>query len=295
MAHDHTHNHHSHIQDQRLLGLAFLLIGGFTAVEAVGGWLANSLALLADAGHMFLDASALALSWYAMRLSQRDHDHSLSYGYHRFQVLAAFVNALTLLALCIWITVEAISRLRNPEPMLPGPALTIAIIGLIINLIAFRMLHGGQSHNLNVRSAYLHVLGDILGSVAAIAAAAIVLTTGWLYADPLLSLVVVAILLRGGWRLLRDSSHILLEGVPGGLDLNEIKRSLTDGISEVQEIHHVHAWALTSDRPMITLHAAVSEGSDTQRVVAAVKAVLLREFGVAHSTVQVELGPCPDD
>ncbi len=289
MAHDHHH------QDERHLGLAFVLIAVFTVVEAAGGWLANSLALLADAGHMFLDASALGLSWYAMRLSRRDHDHSLSYGYHRFQVLAAFVNALTLLVVCAWISFEALTRLQEPEPILPGPALIIAAIGLIVNLIAFRLLHQGRGRSLNIRSAYLHVLGDILGSVAAISAMLIVLLTGWLPADPLLSMVVVLILLRGAWRLLRDSGHILLEGVPGHLDLNEIKQALTRGVAEVLDVHHVHAWALTSERPLVTLHAAVSEGSDTQRVVAAVKAVLLEEFGVDHSTVQVELGPCPDD
>ena len=289
MAHDHQD------QDERRLGLAFVLIATFTVVEAVGGWMANSLALLADAGHMFLDASALGLSWYAMRLSRRDHDHSLSYGYHRFQVLAAFVNALTLLVVCVWISFEALARLQEPEPILPGPALIIAAIGLIVNLIAFRLLHQGRGRSLNIRSAYLHVLGDILGSVAAIAAMVIVLLTGWLPADPLLSMVVVAILVRGAWRLLRDSGHILLEGVPGHLDLNEIKQALTRGVAEVLDVHHVHAWALTSERPLITLHAAIIEGSDTQRVVAAVKAVLLEEFGVDHSTVQVELGPCPDD
>ena len=289
MAHDHHHH------DERRLGLAFVLIAVFTVVEAAGGWMANSLALLADAGHMFLDASALGLSWYAMRLSRRDHDHSLSYGYHRFQVLAAFVNALTLLVVCAWISFEALTRLQEPEPILPGPALIIAAIGLIVNLIAFRLLHQGRGRSLNIRSAYLHVLGDILGSVAAIAAMVIVLLTGWLPADPLLSMVVVAILVRGAWRLLRDSGHILLEGVPGHLDLNEIKQALTHGVAEVLDVHHVHAWALTSERPLITLHAAIIEGSDTQRVVAAVKAVLLEEFGVDHSTVQVELGPCPDD
>lgn len=290
MAHDHHHQH-----DERRLGLAFVLIGVFTVVEATGGWLANSLALLADAGHMFLDASALGLSWYAMRLSRRDHDHSLSYGYHRFQVLAAFVNALTLLLVCAWISFEALARLRQPEPILPGPALIVAVLGLGVNLIAFRMLHEGRERNLNMRSAYLHVLGDILGSFAAIAAMAIVLLTGWLAADPLLSMVVVLILLRGAWRLLRESGHILLEGVPGHLDLNEIKRVLTAGVADVLDVHHVHAWALTNERPMVTLHANITEGSDTQRVVAAVKAVLLKEFGVDHSTVQVELGPCPDD
>ena len=290
MAHDHHHQH-----DERRLGLAFVLIGVFTVVEAAGGWLANSLALLADAGHMFLDASALGLSWYAMRLSRRDPDHSLSYGYHRFQVLAAFVNALTLLLVCAWISFEALARLRQPEPILPGPALVVAVLGLGVNLIAFRMLHDGRERSLNMRSAYLHVLGDSRGASAAIAARAIGLLTGWLAADPLLSMVVVLILLRGAWQLLRDSGHILLEGVPGHLDLNEIKHALTAGVAEVLDVHHVHAWALTNERPMVTLHANIAEGSDTQRVVAALKAVLLNDFGVDHSTVQVEFGPCPDD
>ncbi len=282
--------HHEHA-----LRRAFVLIAAFVFVEAVGGWIANALTLLADAGHMFLDASALGLSWYAVRLSHRDNDADLSYGYHRFQVLAAFVNGLLLLALCTFIVIEAFGRLRAPEPMLAGPALAVASVGLIVNLIAFRLLHDHTEGNINVRAAALHVLGDILGSVAAITAAGTVLLTGWTYADPLLAFVVVAILLRGAIRVLREATHILAEGVPKHLDLDEIRARLADRVAGVLEIHHVHAWALTSERPLVTLHARIDEAIEPRTVIAHIKQVLQSEFGIDHSTVQIEHGPCPDD
>lgn len=280
---------------ERVLRRAFVLIASFVLVEAVGGWLSNALTLIADAGHMFLDASALALSWYAVRLSRREHDNKLSYGYHRFQVLAAFVNGLLLLGLCTFIVIEAFGRLRNPEEMLAGPALAIACVGLVVNLIAYRMLHTHAHGSINVRSAALHVLGDILGSVAAITATLTVLLTGWTYADPLLAFVVVAILVRGAVRVLREATHILAEGVPNDLDLEEIGRRLAERVAGVLEIHHIHAWALTSERPILTLHARVAETSDSQDVIAHIKQVLSTDFGIDHSTVQVERGPCPDD
>ena len=295
MAHEHHHNDHGRATSaRRPLGRAFFLIASFMFVEVVGGLMANSLTLLADAGHMLLDASALGLSWYAARLAEREHTETLSYGYHRFQVLAAFINALALLGLCGWIVIEAISRLNHPEPMLAGPALAVATVGFVVNLVAFRLLHG-HGHDMNVKSAALHVLGDLLGSAAAIAAALTVLLTGWLYADPLLSFVVVAILLRGATRVLLDAGHILLEGVPGDLDTERIKSVLIGNIAEVIEVHHLHAWALTLERPLVTLHATVNEGTDTHAAVARIKAVLQAEFGINHSTVQVEQGPCPDD
>ena len=292
MSHD-EHDHGHGIPEAPLKG-AFLLIALFMLVEAIGGWVTNSLTLIADAGHMFLDASSLGLAWYALRLSQREHDDSLSYGYHRFQVLAAFVNGLTLLALCAWIIVESISRLGAPQPMIAAPALIVAGIGLIVNLIAFRILQSSADSNLNLRAAVLHVIGDILGSVAAILAATTVLLTGWTYADPLLAFVVVAILLRGSVRIVIDAGHILLEGVPQHLNLEQIKATLTAGVSEVIEIHHVHAWALTTERPLVTLHATIIEGSDAHDAVARIKAVLVKEFGIDHSTIQIEHGPCPD-
>lgn len=271
-----------------------MLIAGFMLVEVVGGLLTNSLTLLADAGHMFLDASALGFSWYALRLSRRGHDHNLSYGYHRYQVLATFINGLTLFGLILWIVTEAWSRLQQPQEMLPLPALAIASVGLVVNLVAFRWLHQGQD-NATIRSATWHVIGDILGSVAAIAAAAIVYLTGWLYADPLLALVIVVILGRGAWRLVRDSTHILLEGVPEHIDLQEIREALAARVAGVREVHHLHAWALTAEKPLLTLHATVDEDAEIGSVVAGIKAVLAQDFGIDHSTIQVEHGPCPDD
>jgi cobalt-zinc-cadmium efflux system protein len=285
---------HAHHQSEQLLQRAFFLIAGFMAVEVVGGLLANSLTLLADAGHMFLDATALGLSWYALRITRRGQDDRLSYGYHRFQVLAAFINALTLLALVVWILVEAVERVRTPQTMLPLPALIVGSIGFIVNLIAFRWLHQSDGHNHAVQSAALHVLGDLLGSVAAVSSALIVQFTGWPYADPLLALVVAAILARGAWRVLSSSAHILLEGVPAGVDLQEIRHTLQRKVEGVIDVHHVHAWALTSEIPLLTLHASVEEKIDLERIVMQLKQVLDQDFGIDHSTIQVEHGICPD-
>jgi cobalt-zinc-cadmium efflux system protein len=263
-------------------------------VEVVGGLLTNSLTLLADAAHMFLDASALGFSWYALRLSRRGHDHNLSYGYHRYQVLATFINGLMLFGLIIWIVFEAFHRLQNPQEMLPLPALAIAFVGLLVNLVAFRWLHQGHD-NATVRSATWHVIGDMLGSVAAIAAALTVWLTGWLYADPLLALVIVIILGRGAWRVVRDATHILLEGVPENVNLQDIRDALAARVAGVRDVHHLHAWALTAEKPLLTLHATVDEDAEIGEVVARIKTVLAEDFGIDHSTIQVEHGPCPDD
>jgi cobalt-zinc-cadmium efflux system protein len=281
----------------RPLGLAFAVIAGFTGVEFIGGLLANSLTLIADAGHMLLDATALGLAWYAARLAQRGGDSSMSYGYHRFQVLAAFVNGLTLVALVLWILIEAIGRLAAPEPMDPFPALVIAGIGLVVNIIAWRLLHhthDNAHNNMNVRAAAMHVLGDMMGSAAAIIAAATVWFTGWLYADPLLALVIAIVLGRGAWRVLRDSAHILLEGVPSGVDVREIRSALMAGVPGVLEVHHVHAWSLTAEKPLVTLHANIEEHIDVAGATSSMKKILLERFGIDHSTIQIEPGPCPD-
>jgi cobalt-zinc-cadmium efflux system protein len=262
-------------------------------IEVVGGLMTNSLTLLADAGHMFLDATALGLSWYAMRLSRRDSDERLSYGYHRFQVLAALINGLTLAFLVVWILIEAFQRLQNPEAMIAVPALIIACIGFVVNLIAFRWLHGAD--NANVHSAALHVLGDLLGSAAAITAALIVYLTGNTLADPILALVIALILGRGAWRVIRDATHILLEGVPTGIDLQEIRLALASKVPGVIEVHHLHAWALSAEKPLVTLHANIEPHRDLQETVARLKSVLMSDFDIDHSTIQVEHGDCPDD
>lgn len=290
--HDHDGGHpHRH---ERLVRRAFVLIAGFMLVEVAGGLFANSLTLLADAAHMFLDASALGFSWYALHLSKRGHDHNLSYGYHRYQVLATFLNGLMLWGLIAWILLEAWQRLQAPEGMFPVPALAVALVGLLVNVVAFRWLHHGHD-NATVRSAALHVLGDMLGSAAAVLSALIVWLTGWLYADPLLAVVIALILARGAWRLVRDSTHILLEGVPEDVNLTEIRDALASQVPGVLEVHHLHAWALTAERPLLTLHARVEEGVDLGGVMAQIKVVLNRDFGIDHSTIQVEHGPCPDD
>lgn len=299
MPHDHHHNHahdhhHSHAGvSEGLLLRAFVLIAGFMGIELVAGILTGSLVLIADAGHMFLDATALGLAWYSLRLARREQDAQLSYGYHRYQVLAAFVNGLTLIALVIWILIEAIERLAQPQTILPIPMLIVAVLGFAVNVLAFYWLHD-RNDNAAVRSAMLHVMGDLLGSVAAIASALFVYFLGWQYADPLLALVIAVILLRGAWRVLRESGNILLEGVPQGIDLEEIRSTLANKVQDVLEVHHVHAWALTAERPLLTLHANVAPEADVPGVIAALKRVLDDDFGIDHSTIQIEHGDCPD-
>lgn len=245
---------------------------------------------------MLLDATALGLAWYAARIANRGDDHTMSYGYHRFQVLAAFVNGLTLAALTLWIMIEAIGRLQTPETMDPLPALTIAVIGLFVNIIAWRLLHSGHGEHadMNVRAAALHVLGDMLGSVAAIVAALTVWFSGWPWADPLLAAMIAVVLGRGAWRVLKESTHILLEGVPHGVDVTEIRSALMAGVPGVLEIHHVHAWSLTAEKPLVTLHANLEESIDVAGATSSMKKILFDRFGIDHSTIQVELGPCPD-
>lgn len=289
-----AHSHHHADTDIAALRRACVLISSFMLVELGVGLWANALVLVADAGHMFLDATALALAWWAAHLSKRGFDQQLSYGYHRFQVLAAFVNGLTLVGLIIWITVEAVQRLISPESMNPWPTLIVASLGFIVNLVAFRLLHD-TSGNTNIRSAALHVLGDLLGSVAAMIAAAVVMIWGWLYADPVLTLAIVVILGRGASGVLQESAHILLEGVPAGVNLAQIKTTLTEEIKDVDGVHHVHAWGLTAEKPLLTLHALIPENAEVQQVVADIKRLLKERFDIEHSTIQVELGPCPDD
>ena len=288
------HAHHHPDNDIAALRRACLLITSFMLIELVVGLWANALVLVADAGHMFLDATALGLAWWAAHLSTRGGDHQLSYGYHRFQVLAAFVNGLTLAVLIIWITVEALQRMMNPEVMNPWPTLIVASLGFVVNLIAFRLLHD-TSGNANIRSAALHVLGDLLGSVAAMIAAVIVMSFGWLYADPVLTMAIVVILSRGVYAVLKESANILLEGVPAGVNLTQIKQTLTEEIDEVDGVHHVHAWGLTAEKPLLTLHALIPESAQVQTVVRDIKQLLKERFDIEHSTIQVELGPCPDD
>ncbi|QFT84333.1 Cadmium, cobalt and zinc/H(+)-K(+) antiporter [Halomonas sp. THAF12] len=296
-AHSHGHGHHHAGADSRKrLAWAVALTGGFMIAEVAGGILSGSLALLADAGHMLTDTAALALAWFAARLSQRPADHRRTYGYDRVQILAAFVNGLTLIAIVVWIAIEALRRFLSPVEVAGTPMLAIAALGFVINLAVFALLHLGDRDNLNIRGAALHVLGDLLGSVAAIVAALVILTTGWTPIDPLLSLLVAALILRSAWRLTRESGHILLEGAPASLDVARIERELPERLDGVYDVHHVHAWSMTPGRHLLSLHAAVEEGADREATLVAIKAVLLERFDVAHATIQLESPDrCADD
>lgn len=297
MNHDHigdSHVSHAHAANERRLLWVMCLTGGFAFVEVVAGLYAGSLTLLADAGHMFTDAFGIALAWYAFRLSRRSHDENLTYGYHRFQVLAAFVNGLGVAVIAVWIVLEAIERLNANVAVLGLPVLSVALIGLVINAMAFAVLSGGGA-NLNVRGALLHVIGDLLGSVAALVAGAVILLTGWMPIDALLAMLVAVILVRSAWRLVAQAGHILLEGVPTHIDVDMLKQRLTQLIPAVEEVHHVHAWSLTVERPMVTLHARIREDADNGHIMNIIKHALRDEFGIAHSTVQLENGDCPDD
>ncbi|MBM3560790.1 MAG: cation transporter [Alphaproteobacteria bacterium] len=271
------------------------LTASFMLVEVAAGIHAGSLALLADAAHMFTDTGSLALAWVAFRLGRRAADPARTYGYHRAQMLAAFVNGLTLFAAVAWIVVEAVQRLIEPVAVMGTPMLVVAIAGLAVNLVAWRILSRGRRGNLNLRGAAVHVLGDMLGSVAVLVAAAIVLTTGWIAADPILSVVVAVIVLRAAVSIVRQSAHILLEGTPAGIDVRHLAGDITATVAGVVDVHHVHLWGLTPERPIITLHARVAPDADLARVLAAIKLLLAEDFSIAHSTVQIETGPCVDD
>lgn len=295
--HDHTHHDHSHAppvsqDNERRIFIAMLLTGGFMVAEIIGGLLSGSLALIADAGHMATDTAALALAWLAFRLSKRPADARRSYGYHRGEVLAAFVNGIAMIALVVWIFVEAIQRLFEPVEVLGGVMLWIAVGGLAVNCIAFWLLHTGSRDNLNVRGAAVHVAGDLLGSIAAIIAAGVIIRTGWTPIDPLLSMAVALLVLRSAWFITRQSAHILMEGAPQNLDPAAIGSDLLNTIEELEDVHHIHIWCLTQERPLVTLHARIKDEADPDQMLKTISSRLLDRFQIEHVTVQIEKTAC---
>jgi len=294
-----SHSHHGahagvDANNERRVGFAAALTGAFMFAEVAGGILAGSLALLADAGHMLTDFASLALAWFGFRLARRPADWKRTYGFDRFQILVAFTNGLALLAIAAWIVYEGIERLMNPSEVSGGIMVGVASLGLLVNIVAFVVLQGADRENLNIRGAAIHVLGDLLGSVAALAAGAVILMTGWMPIDPLLSLVVAAIILRSGWFVVTDAAHILLEGAPRELDTRDIGPDLVANIDGVEEVHHLHVWSITQRRRMATLHACICEGEDPDRMVRRIKARLKDEFGLDHATVEIERETCAD-
>lgn len=262
--------------------------------EVAGGILSGSLALIADAGHMLTDTAALGLAWFAARIARRPATPHRSYGHHRFQVLAAFINGAALIGLSAWIVIEAIERFFDPVEVLGGIMLAVAVAGLLVNVAAFLILHGGSRRNLNIRGALLHVIGDLLGSVAAIVAAGVILVTGWMPIDPMLSILVALLILRSAWVIVGSSWHLLMEGTPEGFDVAEITRDLPSLVPGVLDVHHIHLWALTPERPVITLHARIGEDADADAALRGLQAALAERYGLDHATIQLERGSCAE-
>lgn len=292
MGHHHTHDHHHdhhhhHSTNQNALLAAFLLIVTFMVVEVIGGLWTNSLALLSDAGHMLGDAAALGLSFLAVRFGARQATPDRTFGYRRFEILAALLNGLTLLIISLFILIEAYRRWNEPVEILSGGMLGIAILGLLVNLVAAWILMRGEQENLNVRSALLHVFGDLLGSVGAIVAALLILGFGWTWADPVASVIVAVLILMSGFRVTREAMHILMEGTPNQVDVLAMQRAIRD-VDGVKEVHDLHVWSISSSEHVITCHVLIGDGVDDQKVLHEVSAQI-QTFGTfARSTVQIE-------
>ena len=289
MPHDHHHHDHTTGNENRAL-IAAALTGGFMLVEVAAGFLTGSLALIADAAHMMADSGALILAWFAFRIARRPADARRTFGWGRFQVLAAFANGIALILLTLWIVGEAIGRIGAAPEIDGGPMGVVAVIGLIVNLIAFAVLHGGDRENLNMRGALLHVAGDILGSIAAIIAAIVIMTTGWTPIDPILSLLIAILLLKAASGLVVQSGRILLEATPDHVDRDAIAEDLAANTPGVIRIHHMHIWAIAPDRTVATLHAVLESGVCEQTAATDLRRRLAEYHGVGHVTIEVERG-----
>ena len=293
--HDHAGHDHSHAptvsaSNERVVLIGFVLTATFMVAEIVAGALSGSLALIADAGHMLTDAAALLLAWSAFRFGRRASDSQRTFGYMRLEVVAGFVNALVLFALTGWIVYEAVQRFMTPHEVLAGPMFIVAVLGLLINIAVFFVLSRGDKEHVNIRGAMVHVLGDLLGSVAAIAAALVIWLTGWMPIDPILSVLVSLLILRSAWRLFRGSLHILMEGTPGNVVVEDLSKALLAKVPGLTAVRHVHVWSITSGKPVATLEIALAPGADAGIVTQGVKAALLAEYGITHSTIEIAWG-----
>jgi cobalt-zinc-cadmium efflux system protein len=286
------HIHSSGEVQARGLRIALALTALFFVVEVVGGFYANSLALLADAGHMLTDVAALGLSLFVAWFSRQPETPSKTYGYLRWEILAAFLNGTTLLLISAWIISEAILRLRHPQPVASGLMLGVAAASVVTNLASAWVLHGGSRASLNMRGAYIHVLGDLLGSVGTVVAALLVRFTGWLPADPIASVVMTVLIVRGSWRLVRESVDILLESTPAHLSTGAIRSQLT-AIPGIESVHDLHVWTVTSGVIAMSAHAIVREPERHQHVLEHIHDAM-RLFGIDHVTIQLERRAMPD-
>ncbi|WP_052284700.1 CDF family zinc transporter ZitB [Kluyvera genomosp. 1] len=292
----HKHDSHSHAapdnSNGRRLLLAFGVTAGFMVIEAIGGVVSGSLALLADAGHMLTDSAALLFALLAVHFAKRPPSVRHTFGWLRLTTLAAFVNAIALLFIIILIVWEAVKRFYTPQPVAGTTMMVIAVAGLLANILAFWILHrGSEEKNLNVRAAALHVMGDLLGSVGAIIAAIVIMTTGWTPIDPILSVLVSCLVLRSAWSLLKESLNELLEGAPQAVDVAALKRNMRRSLPEVRDVHHVHVW-LVGEKPLMTLHVQVVPPHDHDALLDRIHHFLEEQYQIDHATVQMEYQPC---
>lgn len=291
MGSHHEHHNHSHGANKKVLFISFIIITLYMIIEAIGGWLTNSLALLSDAGHMFSDALSLGIAWLAFILGERAASASKTYGYKRFEILAAMFNGAALIIIALLIFYEAAGRFMDPPEVATTGMLIISGIGLCVNiLVAWIMMRGGDTeHNLNMRGAFLHVISDMLGSVGAIVAALLIIFFGWGWADPLASVIVAVLVLRSGYYVMKSAVHILMEGTPTTVDLDEIIATIKafDGI---ENIHDLHVWSITSGFNALSCHAVVSREmtiADGEKILHKIEHVLEHK-GIIHVTIQLE-------
>ena len=293
MGHPHSHSHatpppgaHAHGagSNRRALAIALALTVAFSVVEAVGGWMSGSLALLSDAGHMITDGAALGLALFADYIARRPPSRRATYGYGRAEVLAAFINAIAMLAVVAAIGIEAVRRLLAPTPVAGETVVAIAIAGLLVNIAAAWVL-SRASGSLNTRGALLHVLGDLLGSLAAVVAGGVIMATGWTPIDPILSIAVALLILRSTLQLLKQSTGVLMEGVPAHLDYEAIGRALA-GIPGVADVHDLHVWHIAAEGVALSAHVSLVRGGDWLAVLAQAKRILANEFEIRHATLQ---------
>ncbi|GJL90730.1 cation diffusion facilitator family transporter [Hyphococcus sp.] len=291
--HQEHHKPSGKVTGRLLMALGVIVV--FMVVEVVGGVISGSLALLADATHMLTDALALGLAASAQFFSARPADNKLHFGYRRAQVLAAFVNGVLLSVLLVWIVFEALHRFMNPVEVNAQLMLWVAIAGFIANAIAFFILHRRDEVNLNMRGAMLHVVSDLLGSAAAIAAALVIAATGWLTIDPLLSIAVAFLIGVSALRLVRETGHILLEGAPTDIDVAELETSLVNAVQQIKGVHSTQISQITPEQPRLTMHACVGDARDAASALVTAKTFLEKKYQILHSTIQIEIGDeCPD-
>ncbi|MDP9411031.1 MAG: cation diffusion facilitator family transporter [Actinomycetota bacterium] len=283
----HTHEHGTRTEDRRALAVVLVLTAGFTAIEVVGGLLTGSLALLADAGHMLSDNLSLGLALFAAWLAGKPATPERSFGYRRAEILAALANGVALVAISIWVFVEAFSRLREPTEVLGTPMLAVATLGLLVNVAGAFILSRSGGESLNVEGAMRHVIADALGSVGAMAAAGVIILIGWRYADPLISAAIGLLILASSWRLLRDSTNVLLEATPRGLNAEEVGRRMA-AAEGVTEVHDLHIWTITSGFPALSAHVLVGHHENCHARRRDLEELLAHEFGISHTTLQVD-------